>query len=62
MKSRQLVKLLVGIIVIGGGIGYFMFQAIRSSSSYYYSVDDFSQNDEDVARRLQARHNCDETK
>lgn len=49
MKSRQLVKLLVGIIVIGGGIGYFMFQAIRSSSSYYYSVDDFSQNNEDLA-------------
>ena len=42
MKSKTIVKLLVGIIVIGGGIGYFIYQAMQSSWSYYYSVDDFS--------------------
>ena len=42
MKTKALVKILIGIIVIGGGISYFMVQAIQSSSSYYYSVDDFT--------------------
>lgn len=41
MKTKVLAKILIGIIVIGGGTGYFMYQAIQSSSSYYYSVDDF---------------------
>ena len=41
MKTKVLVKILIGIIVIGGGIGYFMWQAIQSSSSYYYTVDQF---------------------
>lgn len=41
MKTKAIVKVLVGIIVIGGGLGYFMYQAIQSSGSYYYSVDDF---------------------
>jgi cytochrome c-type biogenesis protein CcmE len=42
MKTKTIVKLSLGIIVIGGGIGYFMYQAMQSSWSYYYSVDDFS--------------------
>jgi cytochrome c-type biogenesis protein CcmE len=42
MKSKTLVKLVVGIVVIGGGIGYFTYQAMRSSWAYYYSVDDFA--------------------
>ena len=41
MKTKVLVKIAIGIIVIGGGIGYFMYQAMQSSWSYYYSVDDF---------------------
>lgn len=41
MKTKTIVKVLVGIIVIGGGLGYFMFQAMQSSWSYYYVVDDF---------------------
>lgn len=41
MKTKTIVKILVGLIVIGGGIGYFMYQAIQSSWSYYYSVDEF---------------------
>ena len=42
MKTKSVVKVLVGIIVIGGGLGYFMYQAMQSSWSYYYSVDDFA--------------------
>jgi len=41
MKTKTIVKTLVGIVIIGGGLGYFMYQAIQSSSSYYYAVDDF---------------------
>jgi len=44
MKTRTIVKALAGMIVIGGGVGYFMYQAMQSSWSYYYSVDDFSAN------------------
>ena len=43
MKTKIVVKVLVGVIVIGGGIGYFMWQAMQSSWSYYYSVDEFAQ-------------------
>jgi cytochrome c-type biogenesis protein CcmE len=42
MRTKTIVKALVGIIVIGGGVGYFMYQAMQSSWSYYYSVDEFS--------------------
>lgn len=45
MKTKALVKILVGIFVIGGGLGYFVFQAMQSSWSYYYSVDEFSANE-----------------
>jgi cytochrome c-type biogenesis protein CcmE len=42
MKTNAIVKLVVGIAVIGGGIGYFTYQAMQSSWAYYYSVDEFS--------------------
>jgi cytochrome c-type biogenesis protein CcmE len=42
MNAKTVVKLGIGILVIGGGIGYFMYQAMQSSWAYYYSVDDFS--------------------
>ncbi len=44
MKRSNVVKTLISIIVIGCGIGYFMYQAMQSSWSYYYSVDDFTAN------------------
>lgn len=44
MKTKMIVKALIGIFVIGGGIGYFMYQAMQSSWSYYYSVDELSNN------------------
>ena len=42
MQTKTIVKLVVGLVVIGGGVGYFTYQAMRSSWAYYYSVDDFS--------------------
>jgi len=42
MKSKTIAKVVTGIIVIGGGIGYFVFQTMQSSWAYYYSVDDVS--------------------
>ena len=50
MKTRSIVKVLIGIIIIGGGIGYFMYHAMQSSWSYYYSVDDFSATDAEVKK------------
>jgi len=41
MKIKTIVKVLIGVVVIGGGLGYFMFEAMQSSWSYYYLVDDF---------------------
>ena len=48
MRTITIVKALVAIIVIGGGVGYFMYQAMQSSWAYYYSVDDFSANSSKV--------------
>ena len=41
-KTKTMVKLVVGVLVIGGGVSYFMIQAMQSSWAYYYSVDDFA--------------------
>ena len=46
MKTKVIVKLLAGIIVIGGGMGYFVYQTMQSSWAYYYSVDDFAAADQ----------------
>ena len=48
MKSKTIVKTVIGVIIIGGGITYFMYQAMQSSWSYYYSVDDFTASQSDV--------------
>lgn len=44
MKTKTLAKTLIGVFVIGGGVGYFMFQAMQSSWAYYYSVDELMVN------------------
>ena len=41
MKSKAIAKALIGIVVIGGGLGYFIFQAAASSSSYSFTLDEF---------------------
>ena len=41
MRTKTVAKAVIGIAVIGGGIGYFMVQAMQSSWAYYLSVDDF---------------------
>lgn len=45
MKSKVLFKVLAAVLVIGGGVGYFVYQAMQSSWSYYYSVDELAQLD-----------------
>jgi len=42
MKSKTVIKTLIGVLVIGGGLVYFMAQAMQSSWAYYYSVDEFA--------------------
>jgi cytochrome c-type biogenesis protein CcmE len=44
MKMKTIVKTVIGVVLIGGAMTYFVFQAMQSSWSYYYSVDDFSAN------------------
>ncbi len=44
MKSKTILKTVVGVVVIGGGLLYFMVQAMQSSWAYYYSVDEFVAN------------------
>ena len=48
MKAKMVIKVIVGVVVIGGGLVYFMFQAMQSSWSYYYSVDEFLSGSEEV--------------
>ena len=48
MKTKIIVKALIGVIVIGGGMGYFIYQTMQSSWAYYYSVDEFSANKDAV--------------
>lgn len=44
MKTKTIAKTLIGIVLIGGGLTYFMFQAMQSSWAYYYSVDELVAN------------------
>lgn len=48
MKAKWIFKTLIGVLVIGGGLGYFVFQAMQSSWSYYYSVDEFFASDSSI--------------
>jgi cytochrome c-type biogenesis protein CcmE len=42
MKKKTIVKIVVGIVLIGGAMSYFIYQAMQSSWAYYYSVDDLA--------------------
>jgi len=44
MKMKTIMKTVIGVVLIGGAMTFFVFQAMRSSWSYYYSVDEFSAN------------------
>jgi cytochrome c-type biogenesis protein CcmE len=48
IKAKTILKALIGVVVIGGGLGYFIFQAMQTSWAYYYSVDEFSESDSSV--------------
>jgi len=42
MKTKTIVKIVVGVVLIGGSMSYFIYQAMQSSWAYYYSVDDLA--------------------
>lgn len=44
MTTKAIVKTLIGIFIIGGGVTYFLVQAMQSSWAYYYSVDELMVN------------------
>jgi cytochrome c-type biogenesis protein CcmE len=44
MNKKTIVKTIIAVVLIGGGMTYFIFQAMQSSWAYYYSVDDFAAN------------------
>ena len=44
MKKKTIVKVVIGVVLIGGSVSYFVYQAMQSSWAYYYSVDDFAAN------------------
>ena len=41
MNTRKTIKVIIGVVVIGTAVGYFLYEAIESSWAYYYSVDEF---------------------
>ncbi len=41
MDRTRLLKTVIPIVVIGGALGYLLFQSLQSSYAYYYSVDEF---------------------
>ena len=40
--GKTLVKVIISVVVIGGGLTYLVINAMQSSWSYYISVDEFS--------------------
>lgn len=40
--GKTLVKVIIGVVVIGGGLAYLVVNAMQSSWSYYISVDEFT--------------------
>jgi len=54
MPRKTIVKIVAGVVLIGGSMSYFTYQAMRSSWAYYYSVDDLAAH-EDAARNHSLR-------
>jgi cytochrome c-type biogenesis protein CcmE len=55
MKTKTIVKTIIGVVLIGGGMTYFIFHAMQSSWSYYYTVDDFSDEDSPAVKNQSLR-------
>jgi cytochrome c-type biogenesis protein CcmE len=49
MKKGTIVRIIVGVVLIGGALSYFVYQTMQSSWAYYYSVDDFAAHKAAVA-------------
>jgi len=50
MKNPKLVKGAIAVLVIGLALGYLMYEAMRSSWKYYYSVDEFAARQAEVGQ------------
>ncbi len=44
MRKKMVLKVVIGVLLIGSALGYFIYQAMQSSWSYYYSVDEFAES------------------
>lgn len=42
MNQKMWTKTIIGIVVIGGALGYFVYAAMQSSWAYYISVDELN--------------------
>ena len=40
--GKTLIKIVIGIVIIGGALGYMVYNAMQSSWAYYISVDDLT--------------------
>ena len=40
--GKTLTKIIIGIVVIGGALGYLVYNAMQSSWAYYINVDEFA--------------------
>lgn len=40
--SNTLTKFIIGVVVIGGALGFLVYNAMQSSFSYYLQVDEFA--------------------
>lgn len=41
MNTRKLIKIIIATVVIGTASAYLLYQTVKSSWAYYYSVDEF---------------------
>lgn len=44
MAGRKVTKVIIGTVVIGFAVAYLLYEAAKSSWAYYYSVDEFAEN------------------
>jgi cytochrome c-type biogenesis protein CcmE len=44
MADRKAAKVIIGTVVISLAVAYLLYEAAKSSWAYYYSVDEFAEN------------------
>jgi len=51
MRKKTIIKVVVAVIIISGSLSYFIYQAMQSSWSYYYSLDEFAARKASIGNR-----------